>query len=300
MTLALVSRPGTDGPVPEQVTLPATGPGELRVRVIAASVDPVDLFLAGGGGRAVWGLTGTFGLGSSLTGVVLETGDGVTGFAPGDRIAATHAVLTAPARGHAEETVLPASDAALLPDGIDPVDAASLPFNAQTAAQLLDRLGPADGRTLLVTGAAGGVGGYAVALAAHAGWTVTALARETDREFVLRAGARDLVTALPGPTFDAVVDAAVLEGIALAAVRDGGALAGLTSARPAVAERGIRVALVGSEPDGERLVTLLKLAAAGVLELRVAGRVPLTQGAAAYRRVADGGGRGRWLLLADR
>jgi hypothetical protein len=69
---------------------------------------------------------------------------------------------------------VPATAAALLPGGLDPVDAASVPLNALTAAQMLDRLGPPDGRTLLVTGAAGAVGGYAVALAAHAGWTVTA------------------------------------------------------------------------------------------------------------------------------
>ncbi|MDP9799438.1 NADPH:quinone reductase-like Zn-dependent oxidoreductase [Catenuloplanes nepalensis] len=299
MTLALVSKPGTTTPVLEQVTLPAPGPGELHVRVVAASVDPVDLFLAGGTGRAVWGLTGTIGLGSSLTGVVTGTGDGVTGFAPGDRIAAAHAVLTAPARGHAEETVVPASAAATLPDGLDPVAAATLPLNGLTAAQLVDRLGPAGGRTLLVTGAAGGVGGFAVALAARAGWAVTALARESDRDFVLRAGARDLVTALPGAEFDAVVDAAVLEAAALGAVRDGGVLAGPTSARPATPERGITVELVDSRPDGERLTELLELAAGGVLELRVAGRVPLGEAEVAYGNVAAGGGRGRWLLLAD-
>ncbi|GAB7040354.1 MULTISPECIES: alcohol dehydrogenase catalytic domain-containing protein [Catenuloplanes] len=299
MTLALVSKPDTDTPVLEPVTLPAPGAGELRVRVIAASVDPVDLFLAGGSGRTVWGLTGTIGLGSSLTGIVTGIGDGVTGFAPGDRIAAAHPVLGAPARGHAEETVVPAYAAAPLPAGLDPVAAATVPLNGLTAAQLLDRLGPAGGRTLLVTGAAGGVGGFAVALAARAGWAVTALARGSDRDFVLRAGARELVTELPGPAFDAVVDAAVLEAAALGAVRDGGALAGPTSARPATPERGITVDLVDSQPDGDRLAALLALAADGVLELRVAGTVPLSDAALAYGNVAAGGGRGRWVLLAD-
>ncbi|WP_198153760.1 zinc-binding dehydrogenase [Catenuloplanes japonicus] len=297
-TRALVSEPESGAPVLRTVHVPAPGAGELRVRVTAASVDPVDLFLAGGAGRAVYGLTGTFGLGSSLTGIVTAVGDDVTTFAPGDRIAAAHADLSAPARGHAEETVVPAEAAAPLPDGLDPVDAASLPLNALTAAQLLDVLGPADGRTLLVTGAAGGVGGYAVALAARAGWTVTALARASDRGFVLRAGARELVTTLPGPVFDAVLDAAVLESAALGAVRDGGALAALTSARPATAERGVRTGLVASVPDGPRLAELLELAAEGVLELRVAGRVPLEQAATAYEAVAAGGRRGRWLLVS--
>jgi NADPH:quinone reductase-like Zn-dependent oxidoreductase len=298
MTLALVAVPGAGEPVPREVTLPALRPGELRIRVIAASVDPVDLFLAGGAGHAAFGLTGPVGLGASLTGTVVEAAGDVTGFAPGDTVAAVHPDFTAAARGHAEETVVPAAATALLPPGLDPVDAASLPLNALTAAQLLDRLDPAVGRTLLVTGAAGGVGGFAVALAARAGWTVTALARDTDRDFVLRAGARDLLTTLPARSFDAVADAAVLSGAALAAVRDGGALSALTSANPASPERGVTVTHTASRPDGVRLAQLLTLAADGVLELRVAGRLPRARAALAYANVAAGGHRGRWLLLA--
>ncbi|MER7009676.1 hypothetical protein ABT297_42460 [Dactylosporangium sp. NPDC000555] len=133
----------------------------------------------------------------SLTGVVTGIGAEVTGFSVGDTIAALHSDFRAQARAHAEETVVPSATAALLPAGLDPVDTASLPLDASTAARLVNRLGPAAGRTLLVTGAAGGVGGYAVALAAHTGWTVTGLARESDRDFVLRAGACELVTQLP-------------------------------------------------------------------------------------------------------
>ncbi|MDT3441622.1 zinc-binding dehydrogenase [Pseudofrankia sp. BMG5.37] len=180
---------------------------------------------------------------------------------------------------------MPAATAARLPDGLDPVGAASLPLNASTAAQLVDRLGPA-----------GAVGGYAVALAAHAGWAVTGLARESDRDFVLSAGARALVTRLPEPSFDAVVDGAVLHAAALGALRDGGTFVGVTSASPATPERGIEVAIVNVQPDGSQLADLFALAAAGVLELRVAGRVPLTE-AAAYGKVAGGGQRGRWLLV---
>ncbi|MEU8661050.1 alcohol dehydrogenase catalytic domain-containing protein, partial [Actinoplanes philippinensis] len=282
MTLALVSVPGAGEPVLREVTVPALRPGELRIRVIAASVDPIDLFLAGGAGHAAFGLTGPVGLGTSLTGTVVEVAAGVDGFAPGDTVAAAHPDFTAEARAHAEETVVPATAAALLPLVLDPVDAASLPLNGLTAAQLLDRLGPAEGRTLLVTGAAGGVGGFAVALAARAGWAVTALARDADRGFVLRAGARDLLTVLTDRSFDAVADAAVLGGAALGAVRDGGALSALTSANPASAERGVTVTHTGSEPDGVRLAQLLALAAEGVLELRVAGRLPLARAAAAY------------------
>jgi NADPH:quinone reductase-like Zn-dependent oxidoreductase len=297
MALALVSKPDTSAPTLEAVTLPPLGPGDLRVRVTAASVDPVDTRVARGPARAIFGLTGTVGLGFSLTGVVTETGADVTGFSIGDPVAAIHGDVTAPVRAQASETVVPASAAALLPSGLDPVAAASLPVNASTAAQLLDRLGPAAERTLLVTGAAGAVGGYAVALAAHAGWTVTGLARESDRDFVLKAGAHDLVTALPGPSFDAVLDAAVLHAAALASVRDGGAFVGVPSASIATAERGIEIGIVSVQPNGRQLAELLALAVAGVLELRVAGQVPLAEAATAYDKVASGSQRGRWLLV---
>ncbi|MBN6033790.1 zinc-binding dehydrogenase [Amycolatopsis sp. 195334CR] len=297
MTFALVSKPDQTTPALEEVVLPALGPGDLRVRVTAASVDPVDALYAGGPARAIFGLTGTVGIGFSLTGVVVETGSEVTGFSAGDAVAAVHGDFGAPARAHAEETVVPAKAAALLPGELDPVDAATLPLNALLAAQLVHHLGPAGGRTLLVTGAAGAVGGYAVALAAHAGWAVTGLARESDRAFVLSAGARDFSTELPGPSFDAVVDAAVLQSAAVAAIRDGGAFAGVPSAAPATPERGIDVGILNVEPDGEQLAGLLDLAVRGVLAVRVAGRVPLAEAATAYDKVAGGGQRGRWLLV---
>ncbi|TDC47078.1 alcohol dehydrogenase [Actinomadura sp. KC345] len=297
MTLAIVSKADDPAPALDDVTLPLVGPTDLRVRVTAASVDPVDTLYESGLGRTIFGLTGTAGLGWSLTGVVTGTGAEVTGFSVGDPVAAAHLDTAAPVRAHAEETVLPAVFAGHLPDGLDPVDAASVPVNALTAAQMVDRLGPADGRTLLVTGAAGAVGGYAVALAARAGWTVTGLARESDRDFLLRAGARDLATEPPGPAFDAVADAALLHAEALVAVRDGGTFVGLSSATPATPERGIDVTVMNVEPDAAKLAELLDLAASGVLELRVAGRVPLTEAATAYAKVAGGGNRGRWLLL---
>ncbi|SFB15585.1 NADPH:quinone reductase [Amycolatopsis marina] len=297
MTLALVSTPETSAPTLEQITLPPPGPHDLRVRVTAASVDPVDTLFVNGPARSIFGITGAAGVGWSLTGVVTDTGAAVTGFSVGDSVAAVHTDFTAPVRAHAEETLVAAAAAAPLPGGIDRTDAASLPLNALTAAQMVNRLGPADGRTLLVTGAAGAVGGYAVALAAHAGWTVAGLARESDREFVLRAGADELLTEMPGPSFDAVVDGAVLHAAALVAVRDGGMFVGVTSSSPAMAERGIEVGIVSVRPDGAQLAELLTLAAAGALELRVAGRVPLSEAATAYAKVADGGQRGRWLLV---
>jgi NADPH:quinone reductase-like Zn-dependent oxidoreductase len=175
-------------------------------------------------------------------------------------------------------------------------DAASLPLNALTARQALDLLGPAEGRTLLVTGGAGALGGHAIVLASRAGWRVTALARDADAEFLARAGAEP-VAELAGPSFDAVLDAAVLLESALAAVRDGGSFVGVASGSLVAAERGVTVHTVSVQPDSEAIAGLLGLAAEGTLELRVAGRVPLRDAAKAFEKVAGGGQRGRWLLI---
>jgi NADPH:quinone reductase-like Zn-dependent oxidoreductase len=285
-------------PVLEEVSPPTLGPTDVRIQVAAAAVNPVDVIVLTGPLREVAGLPDPVGLGWDVSGTISEVGSDVTGLGPGDRVAGIlHVIGLKPSVGsHADETVLPAEAVAPIPDGLDLVDAASLPLNALTARQALDLLGPADGRTLLVTGGAGAVGGHAIVLATRAGWRVTALARDTDEDFLARSGA-DPVTALPGPFFDAVLDAAVLLYSALAAVRDGGSFVGVAPGAPVTAERGISVRTVGVEPDSLAIAELLRLAAEGTLEVRVAGRVPLREAARAYDKVAGGGQRGRWLLM---
>jgi len=293
---ALISRPDAR-PTLEDVTLPPLGPGELRVEVIAAGVNPVDTWIAAGFGRDIFGLTGPVGLGWDLTGVVREVGPAVDAFRVGDVVAADLSNPAAPVGAQATETVVPAAAAALLPQGLDPVAAASIPLNAIAAAQAVELLGAGAGRTLLVTGAAGAVGGYAVPLARRAGWVVTALARESDRGFVTDAGAVELVTEVPSRAYDAVLDAAALQAGALGAVRDGGRFVGVVGGRPLPAERGVTTAAVQSHADGALLAELLALHLDGTLTARLAGTVPLAEAETAYDKVTGGGQRGRWLLL---
>lgn len=133
-------------------------------------------------------------------------------------------------------------------------------------------------------------------LATRAGWQVTALARDTDADFLSRTGVNP-VTALTGPSFDAVLDAAVLLDSALATVRDGGSFVGVAPGAPVAAQRGIAVQTISVEPESDAISGLLKLAAEGTLEVRVAGRMPLREAGNAYDKVAGGGQRGRWLLI---
>jgi NADPH:quinone reductase-like Zn-dependent oxidoreductase len=294
---ALISRPDVTGPVLEEVDLPPLGPGDLRVAVIAAGVNPIDTWIAAGSGRSIFGLSGPVGLGWDLTGVVREVGAEVGGFAVGDTVAADLSNPAAAVGAQATETLVPAAAAALLPEGLDPVAAASIPLNALAASQAVDLLGPGEGRTLLVTGAAGAVGGYAVPLARRAGWVVSGLAREADRAFVIGAGAVGLVAEMPSGAFDAVLDAAALQADALVAVRDAGRFVGVVGGTPLPSERGIATAAVQSHADGARLAELLALHADGTLTARVAGTVPLADAATAYDKVSGGGQRGRWLLI---
>lgn len=129
-------------------------------------------------------------------------------------------------------------------------------MNAVTASQALDLLGPADGRALLVTGAAGAVGGYAVELAVLAGWEVTGLARLHDREFVERLGARLITQLSTGPGFDAILDAAPLQlgddlftTELVPTLRDGGTLVSVLggAAPPDAASRSVSHSRVGHQ-----------------------------------------------------
>ena len=135
-------------------------PGQVRVAVAAASVNPVDLVTRAGILHEL-GLdrpARAHRLGWDFAGTVLEAGAGRRAGAghPGRRAGRR---LRPRLRHLQEQLVLPAADVAVVPDGLDLVEAATVPLNAVTAAQLVDILGDGDGRSLLVTGAAGAVGG---------------------------------------------------------------------------------------------------------------------------------------------
>ena len=154
-----------------------------------------------------------------------------------------------------------------MPDGLDLVTAAAVPLNSLAAAQLVDLLGHGEGRRLLVTGAAGAVGGYVVTLAQDRGWQVTGLARAEDEEFVRRLGA-DFTTEA-GSGWDAVADGGVLQEQGVALVRDGGLFVGVQPSAAPAEERGVTVRVVVSHPDGARLAQLLEATASGDLPARV-------------------------------
>lgn len=295
---AVVRTPGGPESI-EIIDVPVTepGPGEVRVSIAAAPVNPSDLAVAGGVFHAM-GLINQperTGLGWDFAGTVAATGPGVQ-LPAGTRVAGLLGGFDRDFSSYAEQIVVPAADLAVVPDGLDLVAASTVPLNALTAAQITDLLGgaPAGGNRLLVTGAAGAVGGYVASLAPDRGWQVTGLARAEDEAFVRGLGAAFTTHAEPG--WDAVADGAVLGEQALALVRDGGAFVGLRPSGGPAAERGIAVSAVLVHPDGPRLAGLLARTASGELPARVHAVVPLDQVADVHRAVAKGGVRGRYVL----
>ncbi|MFF8770524.1 alcohol dehydrogenase catalytic domain-containing protein [Kitasatospora sp. NPDC015120] len=293
-----------------EVAVPEPGPGQVRVRVAAAAVNPVDAVTRSGvlTEAGLMAPRETVGIGWDVAGTVERLGPGVTGFAVGDEVIGLRDRLDVPLGSYADALVLDATALAPAPPGVTAVEAATLPLNGLTALQALDLLDLPAGATLLVTGAAGAVGGFAVQLAARRGLRVVALAGEQDAAPLRELGAewhvpRDApdpaaeVRALVPGGVDGALDAALLGVTALGAVRNRGSFVAVAAGAAPLGLRGIRVAHVWVTADGAALAGLAALAARRELALRVADTLPLERAAAAHRRLVRGGLRGRLVLV---
>ena len=288
-----------------EVPTPQPDSGQVRIQIAAAAVNPVDLQTRAG--HVPVDQT-PVGLGWDVAGTIDAVGAGVTGFAVGDAVVAIEDRLIMELGPYAEFIVLDVDAVAPAPRTVDAVAASTLPLNALTAAQALDLADLAPGQTLLVTGAAGAVGGYAVELAAARGLHVVANAGASDEATVRAWGARTFVprsddvvgavrAVLPDGV-DAVLDTIYRPAEVLGAVRDGGAYVNIAPMLgPVATERGIRALDQFVHNDGARLAELAQLVDAGQLTLRVADTFPLAEVAAAHELAAKDGLRGRVVLV---
>jgi NADPH:quinone reductase len=288
---------------------PQAGPGELRIRVHAAAVNPTDTGLrAGARASQLKDIPPPYIPGMDAAGELDQVGPGVsTELRIGDHVMA----IVVPHGSHgayAEMVVVPAESVARVPAGATDAEAATLPMNGLTTRQALDVLDLAPGQTLAVTGAAGAVGGYAVQLGKAEGLRVIADASEQDEELVKKLGADVVVPR--GPDFaarvrdvlpqgaDGLIDAALLNELAVPAVRDGGRIAtvrGFTGDP----ERGITfhpVFVRTYAREHAKLDRLRQQAEDGVVTLRVADALPADRAAEAHRTLEAGGTRGRLVL----
>jgi NADPH:quinone reductase len=276
---------------------PTPGDGEELVRIRAASMGPWDLNGAAGGFAGVggssefpqvqgWDFAGEAGDGRRVLGFVAQPWMGKGTFA--------------------EQIALPSALLAPLPDELSFEEGCALPVCGMAARLLVDAAGVAEGHVVLVTAAAGMVGGFAMQLARSRGARVVAAVRERDADEARRLGASEVVSTgddleveVRGrwqDGVDACIDTIGLASTALVCVRDGGAF--VTSVPTAVPDgaRGITPQAVQVQPDAAATADLAQRAAAGELTIRIAETLPLERFGDAYARLERGGLRGKIVL----
>lgn len=287
---------------------PEPAAGRVRVRVAAATVNPADAGTrAGGFAHYVPDLPTPFVLGWDFAGAVIDDAEG---FRAGERVAGMIPwfALANGEGAYAEIVSAEPEWLARIPDGLDDVDAATIPLNALTARQAVDLLRVEPGQIVAVTGASGAVGGFAAQFLTAAAAQVIAVASRGDEAHVASLGVKEVVTRIPGADLaaairevapdgvDAVLDPGAAGAPLLAAVRDGGAYLAAAGAPPE-SERGIRIERVSVTPNAAQLQTIVDDVAAGRVSTRVAARVPFADAADAHRRVEAGGFHGKLVLV---
>jgi NADPH:quinone reductase len=288
---------------------PHAGPGEVRIRVHAATVNPTDTFTRNGArAEMLREFNPPYVPGMDAAGVLDEIGEGAaTELAVGDAVMA----IVVPRGGHgaySEYIVVPAESVARIPAGRSFIEASTLPMNGLTARLSLDQLALAPGQTLAVTGAAGAYGGYVVQLAKADGLRVIADASAADTELVRSLGADVVVPrgddvaarireVVPNGV-DAVADGAVQNALVLPAVRDGGQFVSVR-AFAGESERGIVLHQTWVREyvkEQAKLDRLRALVEEGAVTLRVARVFPAASAGDAHRILQAGGTRGRLVL----
>ncbi|MDT7790141.1 MAG: hypothetical protein QOF58_8560 [Pseudonocardiales bacterium] len=286
---------------------PVPGRGQLLVRLEAAAVNPVDIALVTGRMQAELPVKHPFVPGVDVSGVVEAVGEEVDRFAVGDPVIAWNGV---PSGAFAEYAIVQANDsAALRPAGLDAGRGAALPTAALTAAALLDEARLVPGSTLLVVGATGGLGGYAVQLAKRAGATVIGTGRAGDQDYLRELGA-DGVIDYRGDSVAARVRDWAPEGVdAVIDVAQAGPA--LVSSAAAAKPGGLLVSPLGGPPsfDGEvearytgtttpagRLGELAALATDGALRVEIAAEYPFADARQALIDFTSGHVRGKIVI----
>jgi NADPH:quinone reductase-like Zn-dependent oxidoreductase len=315
----------------EDAPIPELKPGEVLVRVHAVGLNPPDWYLRDGYKMLPpeWQPKVSFPviLGTDISGVVEAVTDGVTAFSVGDEVYAMvrfPSGLAGGSRAYAEYVSVPATELALKPVGVDHVHAAAAPMSLLTAWQFMIELGhnepnplqqnrhepvPLEGKTVLVNGAAGGVGQFAVQLAKWKGARVIAVAAGRQEAFVRGLGADEFIDYTTTKAdehvhdLDLVIDAVggPTTGRFLRTLKRGGALfpifpLGFSGAEEA-AKLGVMVSSVQVRSSGVQLAQLAELLSAGIIRVGVDSTFALEDARSAHERAARGGTQGKIVLM---
>jgi NADPH:quinone reductase-like Zn-dependent oxidoreductase len=302
------------GVPPSVMDMPDPGPadGEVLVRMRAASVNPYDVFVAMGGMKDYLPYEFPAVIGMDVAGVVESIGEGVEGFA-GDRVFGT--IGSKPFihdGGFGELVAAQASALAPTPDGVDDHQAGTLGVAGTTALESVNALEPAEGDRVLIVGATGGVGSFAIQLAAARGAQVIASFRPGDEEFVTGLGAAetvdytaDLVATIRSrypDGVDGVIDLVNRDPAAFASlaalVREGGRAASSVGGAGENTEIG-GVAVSNANGNPALLGTLGGLVADGTLRAPIGPTYPLDDAATALHDFTAEHSLGKRLIVVE-
>ena len=292
----------------EETDRPAAGAGQVMVKVAGAAFNPLDVAIRAGFVQQMFPVAFPHIPNYDVAGVITEAGEGVSGWSAGDAVVAFLPV-TGPGAA-AEYVAAPAEVLAAAPRAVELADAAALPSVGLAAWQsLFEHAGLKAGQSVLVNGAGGAVGGYAVQLARKVGAIVTATgsARSTGRlrsygaDRIIDYTATPLPQAVTGQQFDAVLnlvrtdpqETARLAGL----VADGGAFVSTTFPDLDDAGRGVRAVSVSARSNAAQLAELVARVDAADLKIDVAARRPLTDLAAVHDEAAAGRLVGKTVLI---
>ncbi len=269
-----------------EVPTPEPGPGEVRVRIRASSVNGYDVFVASGMARGMMEHRYPVVVGKDFAGVIDAVGEGVTRFAVGDEVAGITPNESHLSSGSfAEYVVVPAEGfIERKPESLDFPQAASVGLAAVTGLVAVDAVGASQGDLVLIVGATGGVGNYAVQLAARNGATVIATGLPEDKEWIRALGASEVVD-YSGDVAAAVrekhpegVDALIVVvhigdefGPTAELVKDGGKIASAVGGADAeaFASRKIDAANILGQADPGSYAEVLRMAAGGSLTVPI-------------------------------
>src|SRR5277367_6557851 len=279
---------------------PVPGPGEVLVRVAAASVNPIDYKRRAGLTKDFYPLHFPGLIGVDMAGTVVGMGPGVEGFSVGDQ------VFAMADNTYAELCVASAAILAKVPKGLDLIRAAALPLATTTGSQLSSATGIKAGQTVLVVGAVGSVGRSAVFTAKESGAAVIAgvLKRQMDQAKTVGADqvvATDDDTAIANlPPLDAVADTVggrTAEKL-IAKVKTGGVFATVVAPPQNAAHYPtVKVVPVFSKFDRKTLQFMAEAVRDGKLVIPIRQKLPLSEAAEA-QATAEKGGSGKILLVA--
>jgi len=291
----------------EDADRPAAGPGQVVVKVAGAAFNPVDVAIRAGFMQQVFPVTLPHIPNFDMSGVIDEVGEGVSGWSAGDAVVA-FLPMTAPGAA-AEYVAVSAEVLAGAPRTVELADAAGLPSASLTASQaLFEHADVKPGQSVLVNGAGGAVGGYAVQLAKQAGAIVTATAsarsagriRSYGGDQIIDYTATTLLQAVAGQRFDVVLNLVRTDAEEAAALADlaadGGAFVSTTTPEPTDPGRGVRTVRVFARSDADQLAGLVARVDAGDLKIDVAERRPLTDLPAVHDQSAAGRLAGKTVL----